>query len=120
MGALESKSLDRPESTQEFAGGMATGGSVSVGGVTVGRSTVKQGWRWSEHIKPEVGGDLCKRTHAGYAVSGRLTVENESGDRINIGPGDAYWVEPGHDAWVEGDEAFVSIEFDATPEGAKW
>ncbi len=33
---------------------------------------------------------------------------------VEIGPGDAYVIEPGHDAWVVGSEAVVSYEFDST------
>ena len=29
------------------------------------------------------------------------------------GPGDAYVIEPGHDAWVVGDETFVGYEFES-------
>ena len=28
-----------------------------------------------------------------------------------LSPGDAYRIAPGHDAWVEGDDAFVGYEF---------
>jgi hypothetical protein len=30
-----------------------------------------------------------------------------------LGPGAAYVIEPGHDAWVVGDEGVVAFEFDA-------
>ena len=35
--------------------------------------------------------------------------------RLIFAPGDAYRVEPGHDAWVLGDEPFVALEFEITP-----
>lgn len=28
----------------------------------------------------------------------------------DLGPGDAYVIEPGHDAWVIGDEPFVGVD----------
>ena len=31
---------------------------------------------------------------------------------VEIGPGEAYVIEPGHDAWVIGDERFVGFEFE--------
>jgi hypothetical protein len=31
---------------------------------------------------------------------------------MELGPGDAYLIEPGHDAWVVGDEPFVGYEFE--------
>ena len=33
--------------------------------------------------------------------------------RLEVGPGDAYVIEPGHDAWVVGDERFVGFEFES-------
>ena len=30
----------------------------------------------------------------------------------DAGPGDVYAIDPGHDAWVVGDEPFVGVEFD--------
>jgi hypothetical protein len=31
-----------------------------------------------------------------------------------MGPGAAYEIKPGHDAWVVGDEPFVAYEFDSS------
>ncbi len=28
----------------------------------------------------------------------------------DLGPGDAYVIEPGHDAWIVGDEPFVGVD----------
>ena len=36
-----------------------------------------------------------------------------TGRRSRSGPGDAYVIEPGHDAWVVGSEVFVGFEFDS-------
>jgi hypothetical protein len=33
--------------------------------------------------------------------------------KVEIGPGDAYVIQPGHDAWVIGDERFVGFEFES-------
>jgi class 3 adenylate cyclase len=35
----------------------------------------------------------------------------DDGSEVVIGPGDAYEIPPGHDAWVEGDEPWDSVEF---------
>lgn len=35
------------------------------------------------------------------------------GATLELGPGDAYIIEPRHDAWVVGDERFVGFEFEA-------
>ena len=46
-------------------------------------------------------------------LSGTLHVAHEDGSEQDIGAGSAYVIEPGHDAWVVGDEAVVGYEFDA-------
>src|ERR671934_254273 len=33
--------------------------------------------------------------------------------RMDLGAGDTYVIEPGHDAWVLGDERFVGFEFES-------
>jgi hypothetical protein len=75
--------------------------------------TLQPGWRWSECIKPMVGTESCQVHHVGTVTAGRLHVEHEDGTALEIGPGDAYVIEPGHDAWVVGDETFVGYEFDS-------
>jgi uncharacterized cupin superfamily protein len=49
----------------------------------------------------------------GVIVSGTLHVAHEDGSEQDIGAGSAYVIEPGHDAWVVGDEAVVGYEFDS-------
>ena len=44
--------------------------------------------------------------------SGTMHVTYEDGTDGEIGPGEAYVIEPGHDAWVVGDETFVGFEFE--------
>ena len=87
---------------------------VDLGGVKVGRMTAQPGWRWSECIKPVVGGDSCQVHHLGVVVAGKLHVVHDDGTEADVTPGAAYEIKPGHDAWVVGDEAFVAYEFDAT------
>jgi hypothetical protein len=41
-------------------------------------------------------------------------VEHEDGSQGEVGPGDAYVIEPGHDAWVVGDEQVVGFEFESS------
>jgi uncharacterized cupin superfamily protein len=45
--------------------------------------------------------------------AGQMHVRHDDGTEIEIGPGDAYVIEPGHDAWVIGSEAVVGYEFDS-------
>ena len=49
----------------------------------------------------------------GVVQSGRLAVTHNDETGVEIGPGDEYVIEPGHDAWVVGDEGFVGFEFES-------
>ena len=86
--------------------------AVDLGGVRAARFTFEPGWRWSDCVKPVAGTDSCQAHHVGAVVSGSLSVRHDDGTTMSISAGDAYVIEPGHDAWVEGDEAFVGYEFD--------
>ena len=85
---------------------------VRMGTATAARLTFEPGWRWSECIKPIAGTDSCQVRHVGVAHSGRIGVKHDDGTEAEIGAGDAYVIEPGHDAWVVGDERFVGFEFE--------
>jgi hypothetical protein len=86
---------------------------VRIGGTTAARLTLQPGWRWSECIKPVVGTESCQLRHVGVAQSGTMHIAHEDGTEADIRPGEAYVIEPGHDAWVLGDEAFVGFEFES-------
>jgi quercetin dioxygenase-like cupin family protein len=83
---------------------------VRLGGTTVSRLTMEPGWRWSEHVKPVAGTESCEAKHLGYVISGRMRVRMDSGEELVLEPGDFASIEPGHDAWVEGDERFVVLD----------
>jgi hypothetical protein len=85
--------------------------TAKVGTITVSRATMESGWRWSSDVKPITGTDSCMVHHKGYAVTGRLHVLMDDGSEIEVGPGDAHDIPPGHDAWVVGDEPYVGIDF---------
>ena len=86
---------------------------VRKGDTTAARMMFEPGWKWSECVKPVVGTESCQVRHVGLALSGRMHVAHEDGTEAEIGPGEAYVIEPGHDAWVVGDEAFVGFEFES-------
>ncbi len=92
---------------------------VRLEGFTLGRFNFEPGWRWSECIKPVVKTESCHASHVGYAVSGCLTVRMNDGTQKNIVAGDSYTIPPGHDAWVDGNERFVSIEVMSAEQYAK-
>ena len=84
---------------------------VRMGGATAARMRLEPGWKWSECIKPIVGGERCQARHLGLLQSGTMHVVHDDGTEQEIGPGQTYVIEPGHDAWVVGDEAIVGFEF---------
>jgi hypothetical protein len=86
---------------------------VHAANATAARLTLEPGWRWSECIKPVVGTDSCQVRHVGFVQSGRMHVTHEDGTEADVGPGTAYVTEPGHDAWVVGDEPVVAYEFES-------
>ena len=87
---------------------------VKMGANTAARLTLEPGWKWSECIKPIVGTESCQVRHVGVVHSGRMHVIHDDGSEGEIGPGEAYVIEPGHDAWVVGDEPMVGFEFEST------
>jgi hypothetical protein len=87
---------------------------VDLAGVKAARLTVQPGWRWSECIKPVVGGDSCQAHHVGVILSGAMHIRHDDGTEGDIAAGSAYVIEPGHDAWVVGDEPVVGFEFDSS------
>lgn len=86
---------------------------VNVGAVKAARLTLQPGWRWSECIKPIAKTDSCQMHHVGMVTAGKMHVHHDDGSEIDLAPGDAYVIEPGHDAWVVGSEQFVGYEFDS-------
>ena len=85
---------------------------VRVGTTTAARLRFEPGWKWSECIKPVAGTESCQVRHVGIAESGRIAVRHEDGTEEEVAAGTAYVIEPGHDAWVVGDEPFVGFEFE--------
>lgn len=87
---------------------------VDLGSAKAAELTLQPGWRWSECIKPVAGTDSCQARHVGMVASGRMHVVHDDGTEVEVGAGDAYVIEPGHDAWVVGDEPLVGYEFEST------
>jgi len=77
--------------------------------VAIGRGEFLPGWRWSLHVGQQTG--KSSMAHIGYVLSGRMAVRGADGKEITVGAGAAFEVGPGHDAWVVGDEPYVSLHF---------
>jgi hypothetical protein len=84
---------------------------VNLEGGPVGKGVFEPGWRWSTHVKPIAGTDSCQTAHLGYVLSGRMHVAMDDGTEGEAGPGDVVRIQPGHDAWVVGDEPCVFVDF---------
>lgn len=82
------------------------------GGCRIKRIIYPPGFRWSTHMKPVVKTNLCMHAHVGFLAQGRVHVEYEDGDIVELVAPHFVSIDPGHDAWVVGDEAAVLIEFD--------
>jgi hypothetical protein len=84
---------------------------INLGDATLMKLTLESGWKWSEHVKPQVGTPSCQVAHFGYCISGRLHIRMDDGTEVEIGPGDVDNIPPGHDAWVVGDEPWIGLDF---------
>lgn len=112
MAAITARGFDAPDETR--APDKALVEVIDLGSAKVARMTMQPGWRWSESVRPVVGTETCQARHLGLTLSGRLHVVHDDGTEADIGPGDAYVIEPGHEAWVVGDDPFVGYEFEST------
>lgn len=111
MGGIDSRGFDSPDETREPEKTRVD--VVRMGSTSAARLTLEPGWRWSDCIKPVAGTESCQARHVGVVQSGRLHVTHDDGSEAELSPGEAYVIEPGHDAWVVGDDTFVGFEFEA-------
>jgi hypothetical protein len=101
---------------------MAGADHREVGGVQLdvsraGNGRVKRlvypvGFRWSTHMKPQVGGESCQHAHVGFLARGQIHVEYADGCKQEFAAPQVVAIDPGHEGWVMGDEPAVLIEFD--------
>jgi class 3 adenylate cyclase len=109
MPRLQRKSVSTPDEVRRFATGHID--LVNLDETAIGHVVFEPGWRWSTDIAPIAGTASCQNRHVGYAIGGRLHVVMDDGTVLEIGPGDAYEIPPGHDAWVVGEDAWDTVEF---------
>ena len=106
---LELLNLNEPTETREFDKGRFE--LYRIGPMTIGRATYEPGWRWSKHVAPTAGTPSCQVEHVGLVVSGQAVAKMDDGREVVMKSGDFFYVPPGHDSWVVGDEPYVSIHF---------
>ena len=110
MSGIEVKSFSSPD--EEFTQfNNANMKHVNVGGQRLVKIDLKPGWKWSTDVKPQVGTDSCQAKHLGIIVSGTVCAKHNDGSKFIYKSGDAYSIEPGHDAWVVGTDPVIAYEF---------
>jgi hypothetical protein len=108
-----SRSFDTPD--EHVSKGGVEIDVVQLGDLKAKRATYPAGWKFSKHM----GAPKCYDTHVGYTVSGRIVAEFDDGTRVEFGPGSAFVVPAGHDAYVVGDEPCVIVQFDEGESAAR-
>lgn len=103
------KRFETPDEVRAFEKGRFE--LVHLGGMTIGRATYAPGWKWSVDVGAAQGAKSCHVEHVGMVVSGCATAAMDDGRIIEMRAGDVFYVPPGHDSWVVGDEPYVSLHF---------
>ena len=101
------KRFDNPDEVREFELGKFE--VVHISGMTIGRASYQPGWKWSKHVGSSLGLVSCQVEHVGMVVSGCAVAAMDDGRVIEMRPGDLFYIAPGHDSWVVGDEPYVSL-----------
>lgn len=104
-GTPHVQSLDEADESRELEGGRVD--LIRLGGISFDRAIFEPGWRWSTHAGQ---GGSCQERHLGYLISGRMRFQMDDGTEIDAAAGDVYLVQPGHDAWVVGNESCVALD----------
>ena len=111
------KRFDQPDETRTFSKGKFE--LVRIGGMALGRATYDPGWRWSVDVGGPAGLTRCTVEHVGLVVSGKAVASIEDGRVVEMKAGDLFYIAPGHDSWVVGDEPYVSLHFVGAADYAK-
>ena len=99
--------FENPDEVRTFEKGRLE--LITIAGTTLGRASYEPGWKWSEHVGKVAGEKSCMVEHIGLVVAGRATAAMDDGRVIEMKPGDLFYIAPGHDSWVVGDEPYVSL-----------
>jgi class 3 adenylate cyclase len=109
MVRLQRKDIAYPDEIRPFPRGRVE--IFELDDVVVGRTVFEPGWHWAEDVKPIAGTELCEYHHLGYVLGGTFHVVMADGTSLDIGPHTAFEIPAGHDAWVVGDEPWITIDF---------
>lgn len=103
------KRFDKPDEVRTFPLGKFE--LIHIGGMAIGRATYLPGWKWSTHVGTALGQTLCQVEHVGQVISGAATAAMADGRVIELHAGDFFYIGPGHDSWVLGNQPYVSLHF---------
>lgn len=111
MAGIVRKTFDAPDDVIDFVHGRSLVVRVS-DEEEVWRSELAPGWNWDEDLEPYAeGATSCPMTHREYVVAGRIRYLLTDGTEVVGTPGDFLFIEPGHRAWVVGEETCVLIDW---------
>ena len=103
---------------RRVVGGVAIDVMLAANG-RIKRVVYPPGFRWSAHMRPVVGTELCMHAHVGFLARGKVRGRYADGCAFELAAPRSVVIEPAHDAEVVGDEAAVLIEFDAEADTAR-
>lgn len=107
--AIIAKKLDQADKSWTFLDG-STRTAVILESVAIGSGKYLPGWQWSKHVGAQTG--KTSQSHIGYVISGSFLIKGPDGEEVTVGPGEAFEIGPGHDAWVLGDQPCVALDFE--------
>lgn len=111
------KRFEEPDETRSFSKGKFE--LVHIGCMAIGRATYDPGWRWSVDVGGPAGLSQCMVEHVGLVVAGKAVVAMTDGRVVEMKAGDLFYIAPGHDSWVVGEEPYVSLHFMGAGDYAK-
>jgi hypothetical protein len=111
------KRFEEPDETRSFSKGKFE--LVHIGGMAIGRATYDPGWRWSVDVGGPAGLSHCMVEHVGLVVAGKAVAAMRDGRVVEMKAGDLFYIAPGHDSWVVGEEPYVSLHFMGAGDYAK-
>jgi len=108
-GQAEQKGFAAPDEVRSFEMGELR--LLKMSGGEIGQLVLEPGWRWSQHVKPIAGTELCEAPHFQYHVQGTLHIVMGDGTEFDARPGDVTALPQGHDAWVVGEEPVIVVDW---------
>jgi class 3 adenylate cyclase len=109
MPRLQSRPFAAADEERTFPHGRAQ--VVTLDESPVGRAVYEPGWRWTRDMPAIAGTATCQLHHLGYSISGLMHVVTDDGQEMDIVPESIYEIPAGHDAWVVGDQPWVTVEW---------